>query len=149
MWHYESRTPKPTVLWSSSRAITKFWLGRLKRSEVLAKAEHRNPQRRGPPVKRWQDKEGRSRFQGTFDLRQYTAAFGQKIASELHSLIKFTPRLNHDDELQSREAIDIWNDWEWGDMWHMADMIDFVHYLYGAKALAIPSEWRPVLPKEL
>ena len=68
MWHYESRTSKPTVLWSSSRAITKFWLGKLKRAEVRAQAEIRNPCRRGPPVKRWIDKEGRKRFKGTNEL---------------------------------------------------------------------------------
>lgn len=191
MWHYESRTPKPTVLWSSSRAITKFWVGKLKRAQVKAEQQKRNPDQRGPPVKRWIDKEGRERFKGTFDLRatgslvlrsnilvsvvslipchcsvaflglgsyrssfhvhlrQYTAAFGQKIAHELHSLIKFTPRPFEQDELESMDAMAIWSAWGWEDLWPMADMTDFVKYLYGAKGLKIPAEWAPHLPREL
>ncbi|CAE7688818.1 unnamed protein product [Symbiodinium necroappetens] len=152
MWHYESRTPKPTVLWSSSRAIAKFWMGSLKRAQVRAEQEKRNPGKCGPPVKRWIDKEGRQRFKGTFDLRatgQYTAAFGKKIASELHALKQFTPRPSEHDELQNLDAMTIWSAWGWEDLWPMADMTEFVKYLYGSKALKIPAEWAPLLPREL
>ena len=82
-------------------------------------------------------------------LRQYTTAFGKKIAKELFSLIQFTPRLSDHDELQSRDAMDIWSTWEWGDLWPMADMAGFVRYLYGSKALKVPRHWAPLLPREL
>ena len=82
-------------------------------------------------------------------IRQYTAAFGQKIAEELHSLIKYTPRVNDRDSLQNRDAMDIWSSWDWGDLWPMADMAEFVKYLYGAKTVSIPAEWKPLLPTEL
>ncbi|CAE7878015.1 unnamed protein product, partial [Symbiodinium sp. KB8] len=116
---------------------------------VRAESAKHNPNKAGPPVKRWLDKQGMLRFKGTFDLRQYTAAFGQKIAEELHSLIKYTPRVNDRDSLQNRDAMDIWSSWDWGDLWPMADMAEFVKYLYGAKTVSIPAEWKPLLPTEL
>ncbi|OLP93317.1 hypothetical protein AK812_SmicGene24799 [Symbiodinium microadriaticum] len=117
--------------------------------QVRAESAKHNPNKAGPPVKRWLDKQGMLRFKGTFDLRQYTAAFGQKIAEELHSLIKYTPRVNDRDSLQNRDAMDIWSSWDWGDLWPMADMAEFVKYLYGAKTVSIPAEWKPLLPTEL
>ena len=69
MWHYSARTPKPTMLWSASAAVTGFWLRKLKRAEVLAAEKERNPAGAQAPCRHYKDSEGQAKFQGTDQLQ--------------------------------------------------------------------------------
>ncbi|CAE7466266.1 unnamed protein product [Symbiodinium pilosum] len=152
MWHYQSRTAKPTVLWSPSSAIRTFWRGRLNLAEVRAEKQARNPQNRQAPTRKYKDAGGRQRFQGTSELKgtgKYTFKFGAKIAEEMKTLISRAPRPVFQDA-DLAEATDIWANWSWDDSsWSSAEMLDVVKYLYGSKDLRIPAKWRPLLPETL
>lgn len=68
MYHYGSKTPKRTILWSSSPSIGMFWTHKLKRVEYLKKVKQdpSHPQ----PTKQYIDSEGRKRYHGTSALKQ-------------------------------------------------------------------------------
>lgn len=67
MWWYGSKTPKRTILWSSSPSIGHFWTRKLRMVEYKKKVkEDPNPVQ---PVKKYRDREGRQRFQGTCHLK--------------------------------------------------------------------------------
>ena len=44
---------------------------------------------------------------------------------------------------------ELYEKYEWGDLWSEGHLIDVVRYLRGSKRLTIPEEWRPLLPTEL
>ena len=66
MGKFLSATPKPTLLWSSTSAISGFWSCRkFSLKKFKAKAEHRPSLK---PTIQYRDKAGRKRWQGTSDL---------------------------------------------------------------------------------
>ncbi|CAK8988137.1 unnamed protein product [Durusdinium trenchii] len=144
MWWYGARTPKRTVLWSSSRAVGQFWTRRLQRVKVeQARALDPNPPQ---PVKKYKDSEGKPRYHGTADLTKtehYPKGFGKKIASLLQLLKPRCEYVSHDDDVDS---IKLFESWPWDD-WEDVQLRPLIHYLYGSTSLRIPVEWRPVLPK--
>ena len=77
-------------------------------------------------------------------LRKYTHDFGDKISKEHQQLIQRCPRIEVTTEGQN--AIEPWLDWEWEHSWESAKLSKLVVYLYGAKSLRVPAEWRPHLP---
>ena len=79
-------------------------------------------------------------------LRHYTPQFGNKIASLLERL---KPRTDYVADNPRVDAVALFETWSWGDMWNDADMLSLIHYLYGAKALRIPPNWKSVLPREI
>ena len=92
MWHYQSRTAKPTVLWSPSSAIRTFWRGRLNLAEVRAEKQARNPQNRQAPTRKYKDAGGRQRFQGTSELKgtgTYAQLFSTRCFKFITSIYSF------------------------------------------------------------
>lgn len=78
--------------------------------------------------------------------RRYTKQFGDKIAFLLNKLkpaCDFVSHDPHDDGLQ------LWESWEWGDMWDDAGVRNLIRDLYGSFYLNIPAEWKKLLPKQL
>ena len=65
MGRYKAPTPKPTLLWSSTHAITGFWSHR-KFGMKKFKAKKGGPKLR--PTKQYVDKSGKRRWAGTRDL---------------------------------------------------------------------------------
>lgn len=47
------------------------------------------------------------------------------------------------------DAVALFETWSWGDLWDDANMRSLIRYLYGAKALQIPPNWKSVLPREI
>ena len=78
--------------------------------------------------------------------RQYPVEFGRKIAALFHTL---KPRADYVTDSPETDAIELWKQWEWGDLWDDAQMRALVRYLYGCSAVRIPAEWKAVLPREL
>lgn len=67
MWHYGSKTPKRTALWSSSPSIGLFWTRKLKK--VLYEKERKARGRKPRPCRTYKDAEGRTRYHGTSELK--------------------------------------------------------------------------------
>lgn len=64
MWHFSSKTAKRTTLWSSSPCISGFW----SRKKMDMKEYHQKKDKTFKPTKKYLDKRGRARWQGTSDL---------------------------------------------------------------------------------
>ena len=47
------------------------------------------------------------------------------------------------------DALELFNSQDFDDIWHDARAPEVVRYLKGNRQLAIPDEWRPLLPQEL
>ena len=66
MCFYNSKTPKRTSLWSNSKYIQRFWLGKLtKKGREYLKRKHGDFK----TVIKYTDKSGRKRFHGSKQLR--------------------------------------------------------------------------------
>ena len=78
-------------------------------------------------------------------LRQYTPEFGDKIAEECSRLLAACPKTTDPEE--GVDPIQMWISWEWGDCWDGALMKELVQYLYGARDLRVPPEWKPNIKK--
>lgn len=68
MWHYDSKTPKRTILWSNSRSIGMFWTSPLRMA--LVKATRAERQDDPKPCRTYTTHDGRKRFHGTSALKQ-------------------------------------------------------------------------------
>lgn len=79
-------------------------------------------------------------------IRHYTPTFGRKIASLFEKLKPECPFIGDDPTNDGRA---IWEAWEWGDRWEDAAMPSFIKYLYGARSLRVPPQWKPLLPKTI
>lgn len=84
----------------------------------------------------------------TVSPRNYPPDFGKKLSSMYVDLVNNKlgmPCLP--DVLPS--AIQTFTQMSFEDVWQEANVVDVVHWLRGGRGLAIPNEWRPVLPHKL
>ena len=65
MGRYKAATPKPTLLWSSTHAITGFWSHR---KFGMKQFKQKRGQPKLKPTKQYVDKQGQRKWQGTADL---------------------------------------------------------------------------------
>ncbi len=66
MCFFGSKSPKRTALWSNSKLIKKFWLGKLSK-QVREKLQKEHPTFK--TVVKYVDKDGKRRFHGSKQLR--------------------------------------------------------------------------------
>ena len=78
MAHYDHKTPKRTSLWANTSLISKFWMGQLDKDD-RAKQKKRQHKSGIMPVKKYIDKHGKPRYQGTKDLTR-TGKLVQQIS---------------------------------------------------------------------
>ena len=193
MKHYKSLTPKATILWSNSSAVSKFDLGPLSKSALRSSVR---------TTDRWTDSSGRKCFKGNkhlrgtqtlayncsclallcssseatsrVQLRTYTVQFARKIiqttpllvmsqtkdwvevsCTNYHSYLLQNSALasicpieaTQVDELQSIESL--FNGLSYDDLWDDAGVRSAIRYVRGSKALRLPAELRPLVPRSL
>ena len=87
-----------------------------------------------------------SAYQDVVQLRKYTPQFGNRIATLLPYL---KPEVDHLRSNSETEAFELWDSWEFGDVWRDAQAPELVQYLFGDRRLQIPPGWRERMPHEL
>lgn len=85
-------------------------------------------------------------FWFTIPLRHYSVGFGDKIADLLNDL---KPKCHYVTDSASVDALQLFENWSWGDLWDDAGMRSLAAYLYGARTLRVPPQWKRLMPKEL
>ena len=80
--------------------------------------------------------------------RNYPALFGKKLVTIFSDLInkkKGMPKLPN----PLPDAKDIFKSMDFDDHWQDADVVSVAHWFRGGRDLAIPEEWRSLLPRKL
>ena len=87
-------------------------------------------------------------FDFQFSPRNYPPGFGEKLVTifqELINLKQGMPTLPD----PVPDAKDTFSSMSYDDKWQDADVVSVVHWLRGGRDLAIPEEWRKLLPEKL
>lgn len=79
-------------------------------------------------------------------LRIYTLKFARKALIEMPALLEGADIVFNND---GKNALDLFASASYDDMWDDGDLVSVVKYLYGARGLVIPPEWKPLMPVEL
>mmetsp|Transcript_40679 Transcript_40679/g.63947 ORF Transcript_40679/g.63947 Transcript_40679/m.63947 type:complete len:346 (-) Transcript_40679:30-1067(-) len=135
-------TPKRTTVYSSSPLIKELDMGPLTRNHLTPEVQ---------TTDRYQNGSGKARFKGNKNLKGtqlYTWKYAAKIVDlgfkSVHQERDPIPNVDFTTPLT-----ELYEKYEWGDLWSEGHLIDVVRYLRGSKRLTIPEEWRPLLPTEL
>lgn len=160
MAHYNSASPKRTTLWSNNKAISRFWLGKLTKTD-RAEIKRKHPDFK--TVVKYIDKSGRRGYHGTKQLkstqrldcnrscmsclRTYTREFAKKM-SEIYPDMVGTDGLPQP-PAADHELLEIFRDPDMGDQWEDADLRSVAKYLLGARGLAVPPQFEACMPKFL
>ena len=76
--------------------------------------------------------------------------FGMTIATLLESLKPNQPTPSISSEDPSMEAFHLWDTWDFEeDLWRDALLPELIRYLYGAKAINMPTGWKERIPRVL
>ena len=78
--------------------------------------------------------------------RSYPRRFGVRIAQLHHSMCKTAFKWKVPRSLRRQSAQDLYEKYEWGDLWDRAQMHDVLVYLKGNYRLKLPLSWARVLP---
>ncbi|CAE7839921.1 unnamed protein product [Symbiodinium sp. CCMP2592] len=146
MGQFNSKTPKRTMLWSSTSIVSLFLNKRFSLKQYRAAAKKKNSVIK--PVRRYKNANGCACWTGTTQLKDtqtYPMGLGKRLV-KLLALLKMTvPPVEvrgHGDAVEMfRNA-----DYE-GDDCSDAELRQVVYYLRGCRGLKIPQRWRPLLPK--
>lgn len=149
MKHWGAKTPKRTVMWSSSKNVRWFRTGKLKRGEGGSQAK--------ALVTKYRNSRGETKFQGnkrmakssTYPLGfglQYLSCFSslQTEGNKLRKQYK-VPRLPEHMQINA----EFFRSLDWSDIWRDAKMEEVVQYLRTSKYCTVPSSVDQQIPWEM
>jgi len=139
MIKFGTSTPKPTMVLSTSKAISALYLGELSPQE---RATDENTSL----TDKYIDSHGRSRYKGNKRLKQsqrYSPAFARATVSLIPKMrSERRATLPHDDSLDVKVQF---QHCEWSS-WEEAEVIDVLLYLRKSSKLVVPLEWDNAVP---
>lgn len=83
-----------------------------------------------------------------FRPRNYPAAFGKKLTTLWKEMIETKKGMPVLPEV-TPSGLETFSEMTFDDPWQEADVVGVIHWLRGSRDLAIPNEWRQVLPHKL
>lgn len=151
MGSFNAPTPKPTLLWSSTAAISGFWTGRFHLKDFKEKENRAGYLK---PVRRYTDSKGRRKYQGTRDLTKtgkYTRGFARRMVNLFDDLVKqpLELKLQVGHPVATGSALEMFATATYSDMCEDAEIVQAIAYLRGCTGLCIPAEWKPLVPEFL
>lgn len=145
MASYGARTPKRHVMYSNSKDISWFNLGKLRFD--YSDPEYQKNRTTKVVVKQLEGGKTKKSFQGVKgklkESQHYPPRFGQKFLRLFPKFIKSCTPL--EEALPQVADQDVYAGMSFKDMWEDADMESVIRYLKGNRCLLIPAEYRSVL----